>query len=373
MLYHKEKIEELIMFYEYQTEIMGLIAILVLLNVYLLIRIQKEKTIKKENNKVQQKNTQITKTLEGAPDNEDILGALDSYDNYNSLENDNKMEEKESFEKLTSLPSFCKRHVPPHHKITKEDFQEFAGIRILVAEDNLINQKVISGLLADSGIEVVLADDGKILLEILETDTNFTLILMDAHMPRIDGFEATRQIRANPNYNHIVVIALSGDTAADDIKKMQEAGMSEHLEKPLKMGDLYDIFYAYTTEKNKTNNSSGTIVQMQELDEVKGLEICGGDKEFYNEILHEFAQTYQNSAAQLFEYVHHGKFQDADRVLLDIVGITANIGANSLHRIALEMKHELQNTQNTNHRNIVKKYEVHLQTLLHDIQNYLKS
>ncbi len=85
-----------------------------------------------------------------------------------------------------------KRSVPEHGKITKQNFSEFAGERILVAEDNPINQKVLLGLLAGSGIELVLADDGQEALDILENDTNFLMILMDAHMPRVDGFEATR-------------------------------------------------------------------------------------------------------------------------------------------------------------------------------------
>ena len=145
-----------------------------------------------------------------------------------------------------NTPTFTKREIPPHGEISRENFKEFAGERVLVAEDNLINQKIIKGLLADTGIEVVLADDGQIALDILERDSNFLMVLMDVQMPRVDGFEATRQIRANPNYNHIVVVALSGDTAADNIEKMKVAGMSEQLEKPLKMTALYDILYAYT-------------------------------------------------------------------------------------------------------------------------------
>lgn len=146
-------------------------------------------------------------------------------------------------------PTFAKRDVPPCSTISKEDFKQFAGERILVAEDNLINQKIIKSLLADTGIEIVLADDGQIALDVLKQDSNFVMILMDVQMPRVDGFEATRQIRANPNYNHIVVVALSGDTTADNIEKMKASGMSEYLEKPLKMVALYNIFYAYTGNK----------------------------------------------------------------------------------------------------------------------------
>jgi len=96
--------------------------------------------------------------------------------------------------------------------ITKDNFKEFEGLRLLIAEDNLINQKVIVGLLKDSGINIKIANDGQECLDILAEDPNYPIILMDAHMPRIDGLEATRQIRANPAYDHITVMALSGDT-----------------------------------------------------------------------------------------------------------------------------------------------------------------
>ena len=130
-------------------------------------------------------------------------------------------------------------------EINKGNFKEFAGLRLLIAEDNLINQKVIVGLLKESGINIKIANDGQECLDILQEDPNYQIILMDAHMPRVDGLEATRQIRANPAYNHITVMALSGDTGVDDIRKMRDAGMEEQLEKPLKIAALYQALYCY--------------------------------------------------------------------------------------------------------------------------------
>ena len=119
-------------------------------------------------------------------------------------------------------------------------------------------------------------------------------------MPRVDGFEATRIIRANPNYEHIVVVALSGDTAADDVRKMMESGMQEHLEKPLKVDALYDILYAYTKTDNKTQNSEFIeVIMTKELNGDKGLAVCSGDEEFYIDILNEFVKNYTNSPSQL--------------------------------------------------------------------------
>ena len=259
-----------------------------------------------------------------------------------------------------------RRDVPKHGKITKENFKEFAGTRILVAEDNIINQKVIAGLLADTGIEITIANDGKEALDILEADSNFSIILMDAHMPRIDGFEATRAIRANPNYSHILVVALSGDTAIDDIRKMSAAGMQEHLEKPLRIDALYDILYAYSDREVQETQKSIVI----ELDVEKGLENCGEDKEFYQEILDEFISTYGNSTNRLHELLTEGKLQEADKLLLDIVGLTATIGADNLHNISNVIKEALNDTQEKSYLTLIEQYKVHLIKLIEDIKEY---
>ena len=276
-------------------------------------------------------------------------------------------------------PKIQKRAIPPHAKITKENFSEFAGARILVAEDNTINQKVIQGLLAESGIDIVIANDGEEALNILQKDNNFTLILMDAHMPNIDGFEATRQIRANSRYDHIAVIALSGDTAADDIKKMKDAGMSEHLEKPLQMDALYDVFYAYFTpakpqeEKQAQKEAQQEISKEKEsvLDIATGMEISGNDKEFYKEILQEFIKKYHQAHRDIRALLKYNKLLKADYFLLDLSGVTANIGAKQLHSTTLLLKKALKKGDQDIEQHLVT-FKDELVTLLEEIEKYLR-
>ncbi|MDD5051840.1 MAG: response regulator, partial [Sulfuricurvum sp.] len=241
------------------------------------------------------------------------------------------------------------------------------GERILVAEDNIINQKVLLGLLAGSGIDIVLANDGQEALDILENDTNFLMILMDAHMPRVDGFEATRIIRSNPKYDHIVVVALSGDTASDDIQKMKNAGMSEQLEKPLRMESLYNIIYAYTGKKDEGLEASMT----KNLDADKGLQTCGGDESFYREILSEFMSDYGNSSDILGEFLRFNNIKSADALLLDIIGIAANIGANVLGEIASNMKLALSDTQKQSYFLFFDQYKKQHYRLMEEIKAYL--
>jgi len=265
----------------------------------------------------------------------------------------------------TQAVTFTKRTVPPHGKITKENFKEFAGLHILVAEDNIINQKVIQGLLADTGIKLTMANDGQEVLDILEKRNTFSMILMDAHMPRIDGFGATRIIRKNVRFKHLPIIALSGDIALDDIRKMKAAGMQEHLAKPLKISDLYDILYAYSRQ-----NFPQKCVTIQELNIAKGLDICGNNKVFYKELLDEFITMYEGSTNQLEEYLSAEQIKKADALLLDVIGLTANLGADSLHCIAKEIKAALKDTQERSYLTLVEQYKMQFDNLIIEIKNY---
>ena len=366
---------------EYQNELIALIVVLILLIIYLLIKIKKQASTPLETNlEPEEKNeVQEDKTSEQEESQETPFEELESLDG--DEEGDfGVTEEPTSAEAQEQTPQrrksdIRKRDVPKHGKITKQHFKEFAGTKILVAEDNLINQKVISGLLADSGIELTMANDGQEALEILERDDDFLMVLMDAHMPRIDGFEATRQIRANPKYSHIVVVALSGDTAADDIKKMVDAGMEEQLEKPLRMESLYEVLYAYSggqQSKEQHNDEYVEVPMTKELHGEKGLAICGGDEEFYIDILKEFVTTYENSAQEIRDYLTNNQESAADKLLVDIVGVSANIGAEHFTKAANNLREALIDTHEQSYFTLLEQFQGHLEHLIIDIKEYLE-
>ncbi|MEA3227674.1 MAG: response regulator [Campylobacterota bacterium] len=272
-----------------------------------------------------------------------------------------------------------KRDVPEHGKIVKQDLAIFAGTKILVAEDNMINQKVIKGLLGDSGIELTMADDGQITVDILEKNSDFHIVLMDAHMPNIDGFEATRIIRANPNYEHILVVALSGDTAVDDIRKMREAGMEEQLAKPLKMDALYDILYAYgvlnevdDVEESAVEASESTSTQYVELNIEQGLETFGGDEDFYKEEgLVPFLEGYENIADVVDELVINEEFDKLNGLLHDVLGVAGSIGALKLQANTTTMKESVKETNGESYGDYSEAYREQVSRLIKEIKEYL--
>ncbi|MCH2039386.1 MAG: response regulator [Saccharospirillaceae bacterium] len=117
------------------------------------------------------------------------------------------------------------------------------GKRILLAEDNPVNQKVASQMLKRMGCDTIIADNGEEALRKLQSD-RFDLVLMDCHMPVMDGLEATREIRREMNLD-LPVLALSADVMAEQKKACVEAGMNDYLSKPVKFDALRQALQQY--------------------------------------------------------------------------------------------------------------------------------
>ncbi|PQO25652.1 hypothetical protein C5Y96_22795 [Blastopirellula marina] len=116
------------------------------------------------------------------------------------------------------------------------------AIRLLLVEDNPINQKLAERLLEKRGYVVVIAGNGRIALDLLEKDDSFDVVLMDVQMPEMDGFEATAAIRAReePQGKHIPILAMTAHAMKGDRERCLLAGMDSYISKPLKANLLYD-------------------------------------------------------------------------------------------------------------------------------------
>lgn len=107
------------------------------------------------------------------------------------------------------------------------------GIRVLIVEDNLVNQKVVDSMLKKSGFETVVTGNGQEALDTLRRGGKFDLVLMDVQMPVMDGIEATMEIRRNPEWAYLPVIAMTAHAMVGDQEKCLEAGMNAYVSKPL--------------------------------------------------------------------------------------------------------------------------------------------
>jgi CheY-like chemotaxis protein len=121
------------------------------------------------------------------------------------------------------------------------------GKRILVAEDNLINQEIILGLLENAQMIVDIAENGEEAIRLHE-EHNHSLILMDIQMPVLDGYEATRAIRQKDK--KIPIIAVTASSMKEDVAKTLESGMNDHLNKPINVNQLYQMLLKYALLKD---------------------------------------------------------------------------------------------------------------------------
>ncbi|WP_161493368.1 transporter substrate-binding domain-containing protein [Zoogloea sp. LCSB751] len=120
------------------------------------------------------------------------------------------------------------------------DRSAIAGVHVLLAEDNEVNQEVTKEFLHDFGVSVTIAENGAQALEMVKTG-HFDLVLMDMQMPVMDGLTATREIRKLPGFAELPIIAITANAMVEDQTRCLEAGMNDHLGKPYQPAELYAI------------------------------------------------------------------------------------------------------------------------------------
>jgi PAS domain S-box-containing protein len=126
---------------------------------------------------------------------------------------------------------------------------KLSGARVLLVEDNELNQELAIDLLKQSGIEVALAENGQVALDILGKVSDFDGILMDCQMPVMDGYEATRAIRSNPLFKDIPIIAMTANAMVGDREKAIAAGMNDHISKPISVTAMFATLARWVTPR----------------------------------------------------------------------------------------------------------------------------
>ena len=133
--------------------------------------------------------------------------------------------------------------------------RSFRGARILVAEDEPINQEILSILLREAGLEVDIAPDGREALAMVRQQA-YDLVLMDMRMPGLDGLEATRRIRELPGWQDLVIIAVTANAFDDDRVKCLAAGMNDFIAKPFRADTLHETLLRWLRESASRRLSS---------------------------------------------------------------------------------------------------------------------
>jgi two-component system sensor histidine kinase/response regulator len=123
------------------------------------------------------------------------------------------------------------------------------GTRVLLVEDNEINQEVAIGLLEDAAIQVDLAENGEIAVR-MSRQNDYDVVLMDMQMPVMDGIEATREIRSDPRLRNLPIIAMTANAMATDREKCLDAGMNDHIGKPIDPDQLFSVLLRWAGRRD---------------------------------------------------------------------------------------------------------------------------
>ncbi|MEA3523038.1 MAG: response regulator [Campylobacterota bacterium] len=263
-------------------------------------------------------------------------------------------------------------------KNAKDDLKNLKNKHVLVAEDNEINQRVLSGLLDDTGITLSMVENGKEVLEALKKDPKFDLILMDISMPIMDGYEATKRIRTNNEYDTIPIIALTANSMDEEIEHALSCGMQGFIGKPLSVNVLYQTLYDVLKDEPKIPEiqvqKSKSKPQVQEkflsksINLEEGIARCAGDTNLFKGILQDFTEMYADSVRVFDSMISDKRYYDGKQFAHDIKGVSANIGASELSSLAAKLEEAFVREHQSNYSILLKNYQESLKRVFQDIE-----
>jgi len=218
------------------------------------------------------------------------------------------------------------------------------GTRLLLVEDNLINQEVARSLLERQGATIITAGNGREAMECLaRSAVDFDAVLMDLQMPEMSGYEATRAIRAQPRFATLPIIAMTADAMTGDREKCLEAGMNDHVAKPIDPPHLYTTL-AHWLGRQAPNRPSGgptadePCLPIKSINTPAGLSRFGGDERLYVSLLESFLAKNLAVAAQLQQAIALGHMDQVRQAAHGIKGVAANLGAEALASMASNLE-----------------------------------
>ncbi len=216
------------------------------------------------------------------------------------------------------------------------------GAKVLLAEDNMINQELAVELLQDAGITVTVAGNGQIALDILNSGKQFDAVLMDLQMAVMDGYEATRRIRQNPAFDKLPIIAMTAHAMVDEREACFRVGMNDHISKPIEVEAMFNTLARWITPKIPLADEQTAAPAMDSsicdletcsipgMNFKKALARLGNNKKLLTMTIRQFVQSHSADCKLMEEALREGRNKDAMRIAHTLKGLCAAIGAEDL-------------------------------------------
>jgi signal transduction histidine kinase/DNA-binding response OmpR family regulator/purine-cytosine permease-like protein/HPt (histidine-containing phosphotransfer) domain-containing protein len=251
-------------------------------------------------------------------------------------------------------------------KVAKENFggkaiaeEEAGGLekiknaKILLVDDNEINQEVANEILGQAGFSVTIAFDGQEAVDkVLETE--FDCVLMDIQMPVMDGYEASRAIRKDSRFASLPIIAMTANAMQGDREKCIDAGMNDHVAKPINPKELFSTLIQWIPEikqigeaiipkvKTQATSEEDPLPELAGIDIEDGLAKVGGNKKLYRKLLVKFYQDNSSVKSEIQKALEVGDLKLSERLVHTVKGVSATIGAKELATVSQPLESELQ-------------------------------
>ncbi len=239
---------------------------------------------------------------------------------------------------------------PKTQAMLKQAQRQLAGARVLLVEDQPLNQELACDLLERAGLSVVTAANGQECLDKLRADGPFDGVLMDCQMPVMDGYTATERIRAHADWKELPVIAMTASAMAADRERVLQCGMNDHITKPLDLDRMFSIMARWITPakpqaaEHQGATNTGNTLQLASLDTTDGLNRCMGNLDLYRRLLKGFARTQRDFAQQIAPHLDTVPAQPEEAIALvhTLKGLAGNIGARTLLERTTVLEAELR-------------------------------
>lgn len=240
----------------------------------------------------------------------------------------------------------------PKARISPDALSKIRGARILLVEDNAINQQVARELLESQGLVVTIAENG---LEAIEAfkEGAFDAILMDIEMPQMDGLQAAGAIRGMPGGDGQPIIAMTAHAMTGDREKALAAGMDDYVSKPIEPDVLYDalllrvsprtvVHAAPAAPEAAMQREEDALPDLPGIDAASGLTKVAGNRRLYLKLLRELAESYGGAALEVAEAYEAGRVEEARRLAHTVKGVAGNLGASNLSGAAARLEKSVQ-------------------------------
>ena len=252
-----------------------------------------------------------------------------------------------------------------NRSLTDSDIDDISlgGSRILLVEDNVINQQIAVELLTSKDAQVDVANNGeeainKIMATVEKNAEPYNLVLMDLQMPVMDGFEATHSIRADSRFDGLPIIAMTAHAMREEYDRCHDCGMNDHISKPIEVKSFFKIIMHWLDKNDsvKTNkkmpeapakpaqgqNQEDLSCALPGIDVSGALKRVGGNTQLYKKMLTKFRQTYSDTSNELTNLIANKKYEDAILLAHSIKGLSGNLGITDLFSAAEQLEKYLR-------------------------------